>query len=525
VEVQIPRSLDRTRLMQPLLAGQRDGRGVWRPLYELDGEYRKRITRRSPLRFALIYLPHVLSSVLTGGDTSLSQLHVDMARLALRWEDTRRAWRDILVGPRGSAKSSWACLVLPLWATSAGHRRFPLMYSDTSDQIAVHMADLRRELQGNEWLREDFPHLVPARGRGQDTADTVVGRGGVAFAARSMHTADLGIKIASNRPDLMIFDDVEGEGESYTDRDKAHRLAKIRNVVLPMNERAAVLWTGTVTRWGSLTHEAVRAAIGDGPPAPWITGAGFVPRYYPALLGGGDGEPERSLWPARWSTAYLQDLRAREPDNYRLNFLGQPAEPGGEHWSAASFRIRNWPTSNPIVHVDPAVTVTPSSDETAVCVIGSAVAHPDVQVVQYCRGRRVTGSQLRTWLVALLRENPQVRTVVLEENAGGDWAEILLRPRVDGRDAWPRGVDLVLYRAYEPKRDRLHTLEGRYERVEIVHRKIFTELERQMIRYPSPNDHDDLMDTVAGGVEYVRNPRRLKANGEPFYRRAVLAAA
>jgi hypothetical protein len=26
------------------------------------------------------------------------------------------------------------------------------------------------------------------------------------------------------------------------------------------------------------------------------------------------------------------------------------------------------------------------------------------------------------------------------------------------------------------------------------------------------------MDTVAGAVEYLRNPGRLKANGQPFYR-------
>lgn len=523
MEIQIPRTLDRERLLRPLLAGKLV-RGIWTPLYEVDSDYRKRITKRSMLRYALVYLPHVLSSVLTNGNASLSPLHVDMARLALRWEDQSRAWRDIVVGPRGAAKSTWGCLIAPLFTTSQQGRRLALLYSDTWDQIAVHMADLRRELESNEWLREDFPDLVPARGRGQNTADTVVGRGGIAFAARSMHTADLGLKIASNRPDYIALDDVEGEGEAYTDRDKARRLAKITHVILPMNERAAVLWTGTVTRHGSLMHDVVRAAIGDGPPAEWITGAGFRPRYYPALLGG-DDEPERSLWPARWSTHYLQTLRAREPKNYALNFLGQPPEPGGEHWTAQSFRIRPWPVRDPIVHVDPAIAVGPENDETAVCVVGRAIPRDGVQVVQYCRGRRTTGSQLRTWLVRLLRENQHIRTVVLEENAGGDWAEILLRPRQDGRDPWPAGVDLVLYRAWIPKRDRLHTLEGRYERAEIVHARNFVELERQMIRYPRV-DHDDLMDTVAGGVEYVRNPHKLKPDGiTPVYRRAVLAAA
>lgn len=522
MEIQVPRSVDRAKLLGPLLAGELV-RGTWTPLYELDADYRRRITRRSPLRFALVYLAHTLRSPLTGGHASLSVLHVDMARAALRWEDNTRPWRDAWIAPRGAAKSTWCCLVLVLWALAHGWRRFALLVADTTDQIQVHMGDVRRELDGNDLLREDYPNLIPdRRTRGTtDTAATVVGRGGAAIAARGMDTATRGIKIASSRPDLVVLDDVEGDDDS--DPIRARRLDKILNVLLPMNERAAVQLAGTVTRYGSISHAVVRAAIGDGEPEPWIAGTGFRPRYYPAILAddGRELAGERSLWPARWSLPYLQELREREPLNYALNYLGQPAEPGGEHWTAASFLYRSWPVVGSIVHVDPAVTVTPTSDETAVCVVGQVSDRPGVSLVEYCRGRRVTGSQLRSWLVRLLRENSHIRTVVLEENAGGSWAEILLRPRADGRDPWPAAVELVLYRAWEPKRDRLHTLEGRYERREVAHRKAFPELERQFIRYPRVA-HDDLIDTVAGGVEYLRNPDKEVA-GYRVYRRVQLA--
>lgn len=541
--IQLPRAVDREGLLGPLSAGQMV-RGDWVPLYTVDADYRRRITRRNPLRFALVYLPHALRGTNTRGVMSISRLHADMARAALRWTDDSRPWRDAWVAPRGAAKSTWACLVLPLWALAHGWRRFALLYSDTGDQIRVHMGDIRRELDGNDLLRQDFPGLIPdRRTRGTtDTAMTVVGRDGVAIAARGMDAKTLGIKISNTRPDLIVLDDVEPAEGQYSDRARAVRLDTITNVVLPMNPRAAVQLTGTVTRWGSIAHAVVRAAIGDGPPEPWITGTGFRPRYYPAVLpadwspsgrlvaeidrsasAGGVANAERSLWPAAWPLhEFLIPLRENEPGNYALNYLGQPPEPGGEHWTARSFRYRKLRSTGDIVHVDPAVTIAPDRDETAVAVLGNAIGPTGVAVLHYVRGRRVTGSQLRTWLVRLLRENPHITTVVLEENAGGDWAEILLRPRQDGRDPWPAGVRLVLYKAWEPKRDRFHTLEGRYERTEIVHAEMFPELERQMIRYPHV-PHDDLMDTVAGGLEYLRDPHKLKSDGRtPVYRVAVL---
>lgn len=519
MEIQLPRSVDRDHLLGPLAAG-RVVRGSWVEHWTVDADYRRRITRKSLARFMVVYLPHLLRDpARADGPLSMSLLHADYARAALRWTEPGRPFRDAWIAPRGAAKSTWA-IGSVLWALAHGWRRTALLYSDTTDQIRVHMGDIRRELERNDLLREDYPTLLPDRRvRGTvDTTWTIVGQEGQSITARSMGTADRGLKVAGGRPDLIVLDDVEGDA-GLAETERAGRLEKIGNVILPMNPHAAVQLVGTVTRWGSLGHDVVRAATGDGETPTWISGMGFRPRYYPAVLVDEAGA-ERSLWPAAWPLAFLRDLREREPMNYALNYLGQPPEPGGEHWTAQTFRWRAWPTilGQEIVHVDPAVTVTPTSDETAVCVLGPARDRPGVVVLQYVRGRRVTGSGLRTWLVALLRENPHITSVVLEENAGGDWAEILLRPRLDGRDPWPPAVRLVLYRATEPKRDRFHTMEGRYERGEVVHARMFPAAERQMIRYPRV-PHDDLMDTIAGGVEYVRDPGRLvPSTGRPVYR-------
>lgn len=515
MRLEVPRELDRARLLGPLGADPRAGSmvsGQWQPHYQVDVDYRRDVTAEDPLRFALVYLPHLLSSPETSGRSSISPMHVHLARVGRRWIAGRAELgpRDAVIGPRGGAKSTWARILL-LWALAHGHRRFAMIYSHTSSQVHRHMAALRADLRSNERLLADFPGLTLVR----DSRLELNLAGGSAVMALGMGEATLGaVSHTGRRPDLLLLDDIEPSKGQYSDTARAARLDDVHEVVLPQSEHAATLLVGTVTRWGSITHALARAATGAPDPEEWIAGARWAPARFPALLSGEDG-PERSMWPARWSTEYLIDLRAGEPRSFQLNFQCEPPMPGGQHWTAASFRYRSWPVGRSIVHVDPALTVSPTSDETAVCVVSDVAGRAGVHQVDYCRGRRVTGSQLRTWLVRLLTTNPQVATVVLEENAGGNWAEILTSPRLDGRDGWPRGVDLVLYRASRPKRDRLADLDARYDRREVWHRAPLPELEQQMIRYPHV-DHDDLMDTVAGGVEYLRAPTHER------YRPAVL---
>ncbi len=304
MEIQLPRTVDRDHLLGPLAAGQ-VVRGSWVEHWTVDADYRRRITRKSLLRFMLVYLPHLLRDQgRPDSPLSMSLLHADYARAALRWTEPGRPFRDAWIAPRGASKSTWATIGSVLWSLAHGWRRTALLYSDTTDQIRVHMGDIRRELERNDLLREDYPLLLPDRRvRGTvDTTWTIVGQDGQSITARSMGTADRGLKVAGGRPDLIVLDDVEGDG-GLAENERAARLEKIGNVILPMNPRAVVQLVGTVTRWGSLGHDVVRAATGDGEPAAWVTGMGFRPRYYPAVLVTMPG-PSAACGPrpGRWSS-------------------------------------------------------------------------------------------------------------------------------------------------------------------------------------------------------------------------------
>lgn len=479
-----------------------DGRKLLAPLnsaaWEHSAEYRRAVTRTSPLLFAITYFPQHLSSAQTKGAMSFSRLHLDIAAGARRWvrnEPLREAW----IAPRGAAKSTWLFLILPLWALAHGHRRHFLAFAHSGPQATQHMANLRMELDTNDLLCHDFPDLAPlARVRGaRDNGSTVTLKSGAMIAARGADATSLGLKSGSgDRPDLIVLDDLEPDESNYSTAAKGKRLATLTQTILPMNEQAVVQLAGTVTMHGSITHDLVRAALGES-TEPWIAEERFVPRYYPAIVTDPDTGAERSLWPQRWSLSYLQSIRHTR--SYALNFDNRPGSSaeGGSYWSRDLFRYD--PPFVPVRYVmslDVAVTSGEKSDMYAIAIVGIDISGRRA-VVEHVWAGRVSPAAFKQRVHRLLA-NPRNRSllaVVLEANNGGDtWREIL--------EPMPRGVTLDLFRVHARKQTRLKAALARYEDGAVWHARPFRELEDQACAYPDVA-HDDLLDAVAAGLRYV----------------------
>lgn len=477
------------------LAGLRAPRAGREALVPLDtmsvdtsAEYRRLVCRDSPVRFAVIYFIDYLTDPVTGVK-SLSQFHLDMARSAQGWTRPGPGRRNIWVAPREAGKTVWQFLILPVWALAFGHRRFFLAFANSEKQAKGHLATLRTELATNDLLVPDFPNLAPVRGLGaSNSADQVVTADGGMFAARGIDSGSLGIRRGATRPDLMVGDDLEPDESNYSPEAKSKRLSTLLNAVIPMNSRASLNLCGTTTMSGSIIHEAVRHARGD-KRAPWIEDHKFRVRYYPAIVEREDGS-RASWWPPKLS---LAELEAEEHTAlFQNNMMNLPVlDAKDAWWTDDLFVYRDVEVVDRIMHVDIAVTSKAKSDFTAVTIMGWDVSRRRV-AVEYARQFKISPDATKTKIHDLCRVN-RIKVCYVEVNQGCDYVADPLRPM-------PAGTRLEAYNTSGSKASRIKNLLYHYEAGEVLHARALPSLENQMRTYPSRAAHDDLVDTVAGGV-------------------------
>jgi phage terminase large subunit-like protein len=462
---------------------------------------RRLVTEADPLAFALTYLWHHLSSEQTGNAVTLSAVHVDWARQG-RSLVSRKPFRRAYVAPRELGKSTWHFLVLPLWAAAHGFTDFVAAFADGS-LAEVHLASFLTELRTNERLREDFPDLctplVLRRGITEaDRVDLYRAKSGFIFAARGMEAQALGLKIGHRRPDFLILDDIEPAEEKYSAASVAKRLGALQDTVLPLNDKARVVWVGTVTRAESNLHQLVRVARGQMRPdderAPWIATDRWEPHYYPPVIEHDDGTRE-SIWPARWALEELD--RIAHTRSYAKNYANDPVGADGDYWTLADFRRGELEgVTRTLLSVDPAVTTKDSSDYTGLAVVEWAPS-AGRRGVGRCRVKRAIrvrlgGAELRRRILRLLEEDAAIGLVLIEVNQGGEvWRDIL----------HDLPVPLKTKHQTVKKEVRAAAVLNDYQLGDVLHAHGLTDLETEQAGFPRA-PHDDLVDAAGSGVAY-----------------------
>jgi predicted phage terminase large subunit-like protein len=156
----------------------------------------------------------------------------------------------VIVAFRGSGKSTLMTLSYPIWAiVGKQKKKFVILLSQTQYQARLMLTNLKRELEGNEWLRNDFgPFEMESDEWG--SYSLVMPKYGARIIAASMEQSVRGMRHGQYRPDLIIADDVEDLASVKTKegRDKTHQF--ITGEVIPagdQNTRLVVI--------GNLLHE------------------------------------------------------------------------------------------------------------------------------------------------------------------------------------------------------------------------------------------------------------------------------
>lgn len=480
------------------------------------GAYRRAVTKADPLLFALLYLRHHLRD--DAGRITLSEVHLEWVERARAWMEPNSepmADRHAEVAPRETGKSTWWFLLLPMWAAAHGWVRFAAAFANTPEQAETHLASFKSELDNNPLIRHDYPELVEpkTRGRGVTAADRISlyhARSGFVFAGRGIDTATLGLKVGNARPDLLILDDIEPHESRYSAAQMTKRLDTVVSAILPLNIRAHVVIVGTVTMAGSIVHQLVKSAQGlalDPIDEAWINEQRIVAHHYPAIAVNDDGT-RRSIWPEKWSLAYLESIEHTR--GYAKNYANDPRGADGDYWTLDD--IKTPPAevglagiTRVLVSVDPAVTTKGSSDYTGLAVIGwqppprDKPNAPGRCLVMAVKQVRKIGAALRLEVLDLLSEY-NGGLVYVETNQGGElWSTVF--------HTMPVKVKTV--HQTEAKDARAADVLDHYQRGRVDHLEgaDLRDYEGQLVGFPKTK-HDDMVDAAGSGIRYFLNRNR-----------------
>ena len=505
-------------------------------------EGRKHLTKLDPMLFALIYMRKHLRNA--EGDISFADAHFLWVRAARRWIGPARGQREdrrAFVAPRSCGKSTWFYLILVMWAGAHRHVKFAAAFADSGAQAEMHLSTFKTEQAENALLRADFPDFcAPARRHtGRTVADNqnmLHTRSGFTFVAKGIDSTSLGMKMGADRPDLLIFDDIEPPEATYSPYQRDRRLSTVQNAILPLNELARVVVVGTVTMPGSIIHELVRHNKGEGEEA-WVDEEKFRTYHTRPIVVRPDGS-ERSVWPKKWSWEYLNSIRNTR--SFKLNYDNDPKGREGDYWSHEDIRYGIPPNLTKwFLFVDPPVTQKTTSDPCGLSVVGyapptlkakirqdeahlfrgfdaqylaEALLEHEVQAGQTTRlsrvcildawGVQMTGANLKKHVLETLIKWPQIRTVVVENNNGGDlWIEIF--------EGLP--VRLITYGSHESKDVRFTRALDHCQKRRVSFAKAIPALEDQLTSYPKVA-HDDIMDAAAAGMLRLLKVSQKKKN-------------
>lgn len=210
------------------------------------------------LAFGRRYFPHYC-------EQEPSKLHLELCRKLGAVLDGKESAREALAAPRGHAKSTWVTLIFVLYCACYELRRFIVIISDTSAVADELLAHIKAELEENVRLARDFPHV---HGVGKTwREDNVLLRNGIRILALGTGKRIRGRRFRNQRPDLMIFDDLENDDNVRNpDQRKKSWNWLMRAALKAGGQRMDAVMVGTIIHFDSvlarLTNRKNTAAAG-----------------------------------------------------------------------------------------------------------------------------------------------------------------------------------------------------------------------------------------------------------------------
>lgn len=224
--------------------------------------------------------------------------------------------------PRKFGKTTIISLVKPLHEIAYQRKHFVLLLGESATTAEANLATISQELDNNEQLLKDFPHLAPAKdAKGQMVKWTdrqLVFKNYATILAKGVGARMRGLKYRDKRPDLAILDDPESPETADTFLKRRRHKRWFGGTFMGLG---ASNWDLYVI--GNLPHH-------DCLLADLLRDTEWNSKLYRAINRELDPEGERypigntqsdgsALWPEEWSLERLEAYK-REPNVGALGF-------------------------------------------------------------------------------------------------------------------------------------------------------------------------------------------------------------
>lgn len=287
--------------------------------------------------FAETYFPHYL-------EKRPSRLHGHLYENLPLMVQTKDGQKELVIAPRGSAKSTHISLIFPLWCVVRGLKHYIVLIMDAFEQAAVMLEALKAELEVNPRLKYDFADVV-GQGRTWREGD-IITRNNIKIEGFGTGKKIRGRRHGPYRPDLAILDDVENDENVGNPKQRDKLESWISKAVLklgPPDGSMDVLYAGTV-----LHYDAVIVRFSKKPQwkttefraiLTWPDRMDLWDRWEELYL---DSEPEADAYYAAHAKEMERGAVLNWPDNHTLTFLMK--ERAGDH-AAFESEFQNKPLS------------------------------------------------------------------------------------------------------------------------------------------------------------------------------------
>jgi predicted phage terminase large subunit-like protein len=194
----------------------------------------------------------------------------------------------VVVAFRGSAKSTIMTLSYPLWAIlGEQQKKFILILSQTQSQAKLHLSNIRKELEGNQLLKQEMGPFEEKTAEWGSTS-IVIPKHDARITVASSEQSIRGIRHGSHRPDLIVCDDVEDLNSVKTREGRNKTYDWFTSEVIPTGDNnTKIIVVGNLLHEDSLLMR-LKEGIENGR-------LGGIYREYPLV-----NEQGQILWPGKF---------------------------------------------------------------------------------------------------------------------------------------------------------------------------------------------------------------------------------